>query len=161
MKNAFLLFAIIIGFCGCTQKPDPQVAKLESQVAMLQSNVALLKMRQDNTSNYLDWATGIITNLVEISATNVNDIKVIAAYSLENDFQTKQLSGTLSNLISTLNASHPGQASFRIAQSPPGQMPAAVAARIRSDAQLQWPSDYEMQVYEIKKQTEAWRKLNP
>jgi hypothetical protein len=44
-------------------------------------------------------------------------------------------------------------------QSP--QMPAEVAAQIRESATSQWPGNYEMQAFEIKKQSEAWWQLHP
>lgn len=36
----------------------------------------------------------------------------------------------------------------------------SVIARIRAAAEAKWPGDYNMQEYEIKKQTESWKRLN-
>ena len=45
--------------------------------------------------------------------------------------------------------------------NPSSQMPADVAAAIRADAERRYPTDFDMQLFVIKKQTEAWHKLHP
>lgn len=160
MKPVTICLAAICltALCGCNQEPDSRIVKYEQRITALESNITELYQRNENRRQAQIEANSIVSNLL---ATLKDYCQSNSVIELEQTFimlQTQQqldgLQSAVSNYFSTkgarLSATRPA----------PGVMPANVAAQIRSSAAQKWPGDYDMQSYEIKKQTEAWYQLN-
>lgn len=167
MKILLCLFAATL-LCGC--KPDPKMAKLEAQVADLHAQIELLKtdaaFLDMQISNCIKLSVEVEYECTNAIAVNFNPMMIDPSTGLPNTlgetiYRVDTLSDTVSNLIVYINAS---RSSARFVSRPApvnnGQPPSDVVVQIRASAQHLWPNDYEMQVYEINKQVEAWRKLN-
>ena len=155
--------------CGCN-KQDSKIAQLETRIVALENQNAELKTSCDslasqatNCAKSIDLIFTLVTNSVVTpfdpnAPLDVNTGLVNPLYHL--DERVDSLSVTLSNLISSLNAAHPALIRVPVSATRPTQMPADVAAQIRAEAERRYPTDYDMQIFVIKQQTEAWQKLN-
>jgi len=176
MKTTLCILATAALLCGCNSS-DSKSAKLEARIASLErNNIELFRQANnrwrdvtniwemekfsDDFVKDLTKTNGVLMTMEAEIFCSDNLLKTVADQLIEQEDRQSATATTLSNLISTLNLS---KSIPRVAATAPsrGQPPADVAAQIRAAAQKLWPNDYEMQVYEINKQADAWRKLNP
>ena len=156
------ILAAVALLCGCSQKPDPRIAEtgkrlddlsarlenLASKTTLVQSNLAAAILATD------ERAASQLVKINPETGLPATEAEVNAVERLE------KLELQYSNLVMTVNGKIPAR---RVppAQNYSGGMPDAVAAQIRNAAEAKWPNQYDMQVYEIKVQAEAWQKLHP
>lgn len=160
MKTICCLLAAVALLCGCNQKPDPKIAKLEARIVDLESNVDHLTSRCNNQSNYEDQIFSVQTNmLAELSGMTAPDgiLTKLAESNAYYDGLIALQQMEITNLLARPTAKS-APVYYRPAQ--PGAMPAEVAAQIRAHAAERFPNDYDMQLFVIKQQSEAWYKLH-
>ena len=156
-----MLFIVTL-ICGCTQKQnadprDAQIAQLQATIKNLESKVANLTTQTElNTSNFVTGSQGVlscISNLTVVyefqSVISKRLEKHIADHTIHRTNQPAALAGTSS------------QPATKTVSAKRNVLTDAVLAEIKRKAQLEWPGDYSMQAYEIKKQTEAFQRMNP
>jgi hypothetical protein len=172
MKTLFCLVAAAALMCGCNSKPDPKVAELERRIDSLEKLNQKLDEREETIFEMATNTQALTMGLWGAQFTAHSPMDVNTGLPIPIGARTDALaeridtiSETLSNLILTLNAAHPGavrQAYMPAQTSPPapGQMPADVAAKIRATAAEEFPNNYDMQVFAIKHETDAWYKLH-
>lgn len=150
----FLLFLLL----GCTPqvKPDPRLAQLETRLAeteaRLERTIDLCSMLGTNFNHFKE--------AFEISVTNQLELRASLGLMLEAyDGEVQRLD----NVIGWLRSNRVASATYRPAAAPRRIMGVAssVYERIRSAAEREWPGDYAMQVFEIRRQIEAYQRLNP
>jgi hypothetical protein len=159
MKTILAILAAAL-LCGC-QKSDPRDAK----ILALETTVSNLQVRMDRNRDIVN--SNFVNNdqtFSDISAmfgTNIIALRLLGDRLLAVEIQSSLLQFMLTNSV----AKPPVRAQPYIARpaqpAQPGQMPADVAGEIRAMAQREWPNDYDMQLFVIKQQTEAWHKLHP
>jgi hypothetical protein len=154
MKTLSLLL-VCVCLAGCKPKEDPRVGKLETRVAELEDIIA-------DTTHRLNVHREMISNTVAgISAQAefaLTDIKYIQA--LQDDVAA--LSARVDVLTRSTNTTRTvtRYVSVPTVAAKPNGVPAAVQQQIAAEARRRYPTDYEMQAFVIKKQTEAWLALN-
>lgn len=161
MKTFLCIFAAAGLLAGCTKTADPKITQLENRFAILESNVADLSISRTNLWRDQTNIVGILARVTTQVQTNSEQLFYQNLQLEVDDIQLRFLFPAVTNLQAAFDkkSGYPVQ-SFQRAASP-SVMPAAVAAQIRYAAQQKWPNEYDMQVYEIKKQSDAWHQLNP
>jgi hypothetical protein len=164
MKTAAAILLLAVMVSGCGQKPDPRVAKFEARITALESNNAELFRQADNRwndcTNLLANQKSITAQMAGMFETNGIFSKLVANVDY-NDTMFALIESQITNLQSAQSLPRPVARQYYVAPAVHGQMPADVAAQIRAKALAKWPTDYEMQAYEIKNQTAAWHQVNP
>jgi hypothetical protein len=159
MKTLLCIFAAAALLCGCSKPAaDPRIAQLETRITALESNISALQS-QNEKQNAL--ATNLFCLHTRLLALVQSNLVVMQDQEFElglHETVIKSLSGLVTNLMDRLAVKNP-QPYTRTAQ--PLQIPADVVNGIRADAEREWPTNYDMQIYEIQKQIEAWHKLHP
>jgi hypothetical protein len=158
-----IIFTMAMGavlVCGCKQEPDPRVAKLEGRVAETEAGYRDLYERHTNLC-------AIVRAIDETNRAGLEGLVSLELTQQENWKEIreglKRLQSSRSNLNTTGVAANYAQSPSRQAAKPPMRegVPLAVYNQIAADAVRKWGGDYEMQDFEIKNQTEAYRKLHP
>jgi septal ring factor EnvC (AmiA/AmiB activator) len=149
------LLLCAFAFCSCS-KPDPRITQQQTQITHLNQRLDLLSDQLDAALKANATTLASVTNLegwVKINSDmlvqdnqEIADLEAAAAQWRTNHPSTRAPARLLPRI-----------------DPETGQtiMPADVAAQIRADAERRYPTDYEMQAFVIKEQTEAWHKLNP
>jgi hypothetical protein len=165
MKNLLCILAAVMLLCGCNQN-DARIRKLEQRVDVLQQSqsnslasveTALSKMLRIVSDDQSNWQA--MLPLLEKQATPEIDPATGLPPQMATDLRVTALETQFSNLIATINGRRATTPTQNHATAGNG-MPADVAAQIRTDAEKKWPAQYDMQVYEINKQVEAWNQLH-
>ena len=140
-----LCVSAFIGLLAGCHKTDPKIAALESRVTSLEADVAALEIRTDAETN---------TDALALADHNFLDGVYDAQTNLSDD--VSWLLTRVGKLEDKATAAPP------IYHSTTGSvMPAEVAAQIRSRAAESFPNNYDMQLFQIKQEADAWHKLNP
>ena len=179
MKIQIVLTAVMSALlCGCG--PDPRIAKQQEQITSLSNQIAELQTRLAKTEdNEAADARAIVPmfDLVHHNDTNSiwmsDQVLHLTLQAGEQSWRVQQITNYLGARFMKATAlpaefSDPtkyDQATGLPIMRPaanvaPGELPADVAAAIRADAERMYPTDYNMQLFHIKDQTEAWHKLN-
>ena len=158
MKTVLILLATAALLCGCQKAaPDPRIAKLEARISLLESNQLV---DQEQINNALSLGE---TNVLKTHAL-IGGVRKL----MEGESELDQRLFWLENPVNK-TGNHSADYNSRLHIDPTtglpypetNTMPAEVTAQIRAAAEREWPNDYDMQVFEIKNQTEAWQKLHP
>ncbi len=157
MKTLPCLLAATALLCGCGKSAtDLRIEKLEARIAALEtqqnetaislSNNASLTLEAINLCHDNEtYLTNQLEDVHRILGRNANlseRMEGLEAWAIKAPFK-----GLNVQAYSTTPAS-------------PTTMPLDVRRQIVLDAEKKWPEDYDMQGYEIDKQTEAWHKLH-
>jgi outer membrane murein-binding lipoprotein Lpp len=158
IKLKLMFMAMAAGLlAGCSNKAnDAKTAALESRISMLESNLARLTTRSNNQKLYGDKLFSLETN--DWAANE--EIELLLQTHLR--YQESRIWFLEAQMTNLLTGAKP-RPTAGVQQASPDQaiMPERVAAHIRAVAAALWPNDFEMQAYEIKRQTDAWHALNP
>ena len=147
---------------GCGQKPDPRIQKLEERVQRIADGQFEL---QCLVTNQADIIHGFI-------ASNQEAVSNIISLETAQAINWKRMEDGLKELQTLQGKAEspkfaPGYAQGKLAapltasRGTRDGVPVEVYNRIAADAAKRWGNDYEMQVYELKNQIEAYRKLHP
>ena len=163
----FVTVAAMLIASGCSHKPDARddkIAKLEARLSEIESRYQALHTK--------------VTNLVEIvvrmtdedrlgldklmALTVTMDEKQKEAQRLFGEFQAALANRSAKQAAAPRPFAAPPQPMARANQGPTRDgVPLAIYNQIAADAISEWPGNYRMQVYSIKNQVEAYRKLYP
>ncbi len=160
MKSTFVLFVpLVLTLIGCSRAPapDPRLDQLAARLDTLQSNVTDLYERNENRKSEF---VAFRSNTIGFLETNLFLLKTFGEEQVGHDVRLMLLEAQLTNAWARQNARTP-QVIYRPAAAAVGQIPANIVAQIRADAEQRYPTDYDMQLYIIKEQTDAWTKLHP
>lgn len=154
MKKTILVITTAALLCGCgkptaTPQSDPRLELIEVRLAALETNITELYLRNDNRKAMESNILSVQGDMLETMEKYSDGIKRIGVAMTNASVALDSLQLVLTNLSQPRPATQPAQ------------MSAAVASGIRAYAAQRWPNDYDMQLYEIKQQVEAWRKLHP
>lgn len=163
MKPLLYIFVAACLLVGCT-KPD---AKLEARVKKLeQSVVDLVELEKKSGLEQIEFLNKMHTNELASSAdfkafrkANEDYLKVILA-QVENHGHILDDHATA---IEALKQQRPTStaAAARVSIATKSGVPVAVYNQIAAEAARRYPTDYDMQVFVIKQQIEAYLKLHP
>ena len=171
MKKAVMLMVFVL--CGCSRRgPDSQTEKikeLEIQIASLQSNIDTISTNQWRINiEFANKISAVMTNdigIMHLGETIGQNIDSLSNrfYQLENQFY--QLDTSLNKVVDRIErAAQTKQQTHSITSQtmPPTKdgIPIDVYQSIEAAASRKWPNEYSMQVYEIDKEVEAYRKLH-
>jgi hypothetical protein len=160
MKNIIIPLAAIGLLAGCgKQQPDPRIAEMQGKITMLESNVTELYQRNENRRSTEILSTQalamVYTNLTDIAASNL----VNSLYLSVDEARLTVLENQYSNLCVTINA-RAGVKTMPVFAPSVNGIPSDVMAGIRAEAEKEWPTDYHMQNFVVKQQSEDWLKLH-
>lgn len=159
MKTIFALCALCV-LCGCN-RPDPRIAKLEARIAGLENEV------RTNVTDLLErnqFRKDAISNIIEIVKdmnSELSDHQVVL-----NELKTDglpilyQLRDSLTNQPKRANYYAPTPAAKPTPAMKSG-IPLDIYNAIAADARRRYPVDFDMQVFIINQQVEAYKKLHP
>ena len=159
MKTHIIIIVAAIFAVGCSHKPDARdakIAKLESRVSDIEARCELL------SSSF----TNLLSIVQRANAQDAEDYaKLETLVKSDNDNWN-----SLIQVFSALTNAPPKQVAAPRPYYPAQPQPSAYATRdgvpigiynqIAANAAAKWPSDYDMQAYEIKNQVEAYRKIH-
>ena len=156
MKRLLILCVLCV-LCGCNPSAS-RVTKLETELAALRTelrtNVADLVER--NASRKEDF-----TNLLGMFKAELVIVKDHDAAIDNLKLAVLAMTDVVTN-VAMRQITRPAPASRYVAAPvSSGGIPANVMAGIRAKAEREWPGDYNMQVFVIKQETEAYQKLHP
>lgn len=168
------VMALAAGGCGQrASKTEMRVAEMEGQVRQMEAKMAQLETKLfeglDITTNTLKMVTLIVEDSRRFNA----EMTGLAEKQQENWSNLKRVLGELQAAITNRPApiqgriyatpQRPAAAAPRRSAAPVtvSGVPADVYAGIRAAAVRKWEGKYDMQVYEIELQVEAYRKLHP
>ena len=157
------LFAFALVGCG---KPVPNAARYEARITALESNVTELYQRNANRKADITNINEMVQMIVDGSTNQLAfDAKMMSQDSnqqVQLELQLLMIQDLQARLTNRTQSTYRQPTVYRAPQnSGPTVMPANVAATIRAEAERRYPTDYDMQNFVIKQQTEAWHKLNP
>lgn len=158
------LFAFALVGCG---KSVPNAARYEARITALESNVTELYQRNENRKADFTNVFAIQEAMAIASSNQLNfNMEMIAQdtnQQVQLDLQLLMIENLQKQITNRAPVAYRPPAVNRAPQYNPGPtvMPANVAATIRAEAERRYPTDYDMQNFVIKQQTEAWHKLNP
>ena len=147
-----------VALVGCDKRTDTRV--YETRITALESNV--MELYQADVNRQQDFIETL--HLFEtFNAVNSNVLAVAVSQGDQLEIQLEMiynLDKRMTNFVSAFNRTIVKPPS-RVQATGPKALPASVEAEIRSKAEREYPSDYSMQTYIVKWQTEAWHKMNP
>jgi len=156
-----MLFAVAL-ICGCTPNKnadprDAEIAQLQATVKNLESKVANLTTQTElNTSNFVTGSQGVLSCISNLTV--IYEFQSVISKRLEKHIADQTIHRTnppaATAGTSTRSATKTGPVKRNVLTD-------SVLAEIKRKAQLEWPGDYSMQAYEIKKQTEAFQRMTP
>jgi hypothetical protein len=176
IKFGLAAIAAVILFAGCGDKvARGKEAELEKRLTLMESNSANMQTNMERLDGL------VMSNLLEEMTMEVDQLgwnktngdktdqlreAIVLLADAESNLSsfTKELDGRLGKLEPT------NRFARQTPQAPPRYVPAAqtkdgvpmdIYNAITADAVKHWPGDYEMQAYQIKTQTDAYRKLHP
>ncbi len=154
MRTIYLFTALAMLLCGCNQKSDAQakrIAELEAQIAGITNQIAdLYVMSANRKTGLIELASGM-TNLVAVYGEQLKTL-MLKVYALEN---------TPSPTTSSATASAGTATKTTASIQKKNGVPVNSYNQIVADAEKKWPREYDMQVFEINNQVEAYKRLHP
>lgn len=142
---------------GCGNKPDPlaeRLAKIESRLDAQKEAISNLEVRVGETSTNLVAMISVTTNMIDNIQTDVDKIRLLEGL---DQIDIERLTSNQTAPRQPIRYSVPAQLPQTFKEGVPIQIYNTIAAQ----AADKWPSNYDMQNYEIKNQVEAYRKLHP
>ena len=163
MKALILIIGAAILAAGCSHKPDERdarIAKLESRVSELDARCERLN---DGFTNLLSIDSQRLTDmaaLVQKAGEEENTEYAVVQEKL-NSFMSllAVVTNSLPKLAITSRPNFPVQPQASAYPTKDG-VPAAIYNQIAAEAAQKFPTDYDMQVFRIKEQVEAYRALH-
>jgi outer membrane murein-binding lipoprotein Lpp len=168
-----VLATVALLVAGCQDKA--QIQQLQARVATLESNSGSLdatvqSVAEADASMSNQWAAFAVTNNKHMDAlwdrTTTNFIFTMNALRFIQDAQDRltNLEAISNHIPKVVSYGRPQPA--QQFTPPPAQtyiqgVPTEIYTAIRAGAESKWPGNYEMQVFSIKEQTEAYLKLHP
>jgi len=163
MKTLVIIIGAAMLAVGCSHKPDARDAK----IAKLESRVSELEVRCDGLK---DSFTNLLSVCQKMNAEDSESMVKIAALVQKDQDDMEAKWEALIPMLAALTNPLPRQATaprpYYPAQPQPSAyatkdgVPIAVYNQIAAEAARRYPTDYDMQVFVIKEQVEAYLKLH-
>lgn len=162
MKNKLIWLVLILAVCGGCGKTKPD--KTEARIADLEHEIVLLGSAQQAESKNVAALIGCVSELNTniMSFSNYFDLLRDAMFIglAKNSLAIDDLSNNMARITVK-----PAQYSSRPVSAPAVQktkdgIPIDVYNGILAYARKEYPTDFHMQAFVIKDQTEAWIKIN-
>lgn len=166
MKTLIIMLGTVLILSGCGRKPDARDAK----IAKLEARLSEIEARQQGLSDGFTNLLGIVEQMNTKSKQAMTELMALELKQRDNweamqpfidAMQTaltnpppKQVAPPRTVIAQPQTAARPNYGPTR------DGVPIAVYNQIAADAVKRWPREYDMQVYEIERQVEAYRKLN-
>ena len=163
MKTLLCLLTATLLLTGCNRAPDPRIVDLEKRIKELEA-------RHESSFDILTNLSGIVGQMSSITTTYARDMRkaqsdLAAATTNALDVIFDRLDANTAAIQSITNRQpiRYMPASVAPISGTPNRsgLPVAVHAQIVADAQRKYPTDFDMQEFVIKQQTEAYRRLHP
>ncbi|HTB86010.1 MAG TPA: hypothetical protein VK742_20360 [Candidatus Sulfotelmatobacter sp.] len=175
MKTIFVICVAAL-LAGCSQKPDPRMAEIQTQLGLLQGSIDEMKTHLNSQSNYMKGIYAIQTNMCNVisSYSNLDAVGQYASALGTNNFNDLRmdvaevrltlLENQFSNLCLTINGKVAAHA-IPVSYSGPmsayrNGIPVDVYQQIVADAQQRHPGDYQTQQYVIEEQVTSYKSLH-
>lgn len=164
MKTFFLILATGLLLGGCSD--SKRVAELEQRVKALEDHRAkdiadLKEIDRQMLEEQDKFTTNMLTGFEQLTNSEETEyMDTVVALTLQQA-AIDRLSNSIAIIESgRFGSARPTPAAHTQSTTLANGMPSDVFAQIKSDAEKEWPGNYDMQAYEIRKQTEAWLKLH-
>jgi hypothetical protein len=165
---------LLAGCSGQDAAQQAEIARLRADVDRQQKTIAFLVERLDRTYN---WTTNLhaqqtnmlgILGEVALNAEQSNR-EHLHLFDLISERIDALAARTNYVVVSKLPPPYAGTPRIRTAPEAKAEpvdplrdgVPPHVFARIQQEAAKEWPNNYAMQSYEVKRQVAAWKRLNP
>lgn len=162
MKTHIIIFVAAMLAVGCSHKPDARDAK----IAKLETRLSEVEAHCERLSNSYSNVVSIIQQFVTDNAESLSKIEALVKKD-QDDMDARW--EVMLPMFAALTNSPPRQvAAPRYVPAQPQApvyatkdgVPLGVYNQIAVEAARRYPTDFDMQVFVIKEQTEAYRKLH-
>jgi hypothetical protein len=151
---AVSVLVMLAVLCGCTDREAQQAT--EARIGNLEARISELNVKLRAYGDLDDKIKDITASL---SQSNTN-FEAMSDLILLNVGKQAELRSLVLNLTASLTNSPTWKQSKFIESTANSQMiPSGVYQQIVSKAKAKWPSDYDMQVWEIKNQSQAYMQI--
>lgn len=154
------LLWLLILISGCSQSPDPKIKEIEKQIVELRQRQADLEEQTRATMNAAASRASETTNEVAMVKTFIFKELANEQVSIDNLSNSLASVGLIGPYTRVQTQMMPAHTQAVVAQTGfKNGVPVSVYNQIAADARREWPTNYEMQNYEIDKQITAWKNL--
>jgi len=155
-----LVFIAVAVLCGCKNaNQEKKITALEQRVKQLEEHVEV----------WSEGLSGLQTNTIQslmLAESQQTNFDAMGTRMLEQALRIDDISATVDRLAVMFTNKRPPQVVYvpqpaARQSATPGGIPADVMREITAEAVRRYPTDFEMQEFVIRKQTESYRHLHP